>query len=284
MSELPNKRGPFRFVSNEEDHGEELWIMSYADMVTLLFGFFVILYSFSTVDDKKFDQMSEKLAESFKSEKITERSEEGITNEARRVRALQMLVSMLNLGDTVEEALPKIEHSFVEAKTSKSINDQIMGGVAAKNTDTIGDVKKHASKEFQTIELVLPAHVLFPSGGYRLSDKASKSLNDLASDIRNIAGLHEIEVVGHTDSAAPGKNDIYSSNFELSALRAGAVASILTKFGIEENKIRVRGLGSAQPLLAESDAGGRPIPGNRAKNRRVGILLKVRNASAQTSH
>ena len=284
MSESPNKRGPFRFVENDEDHGDELWIMSYADMVTLLFGFFVILYSFSTVDDKKFDQMSEKLAEAFKSEKTTDRPEEGISNEARRVRALQMLVSMLNLGETVEEALPKIENSYIEAKTTKTASDQILSGAVAKNMHTIGEVKKSSSKEFQTIELVLPANVLFPSGGYRLSKKASASLQDLASDIRNISGLHEIEVVGHTDSAAPGKNDIYTSNFELSALRAGAVASVLSKFGVEEKKLRVRGLGSAQPLLSESDPNGRPIAANRAKNRRVGILLKVRNAGVQTSH
>jgi chemotaxis protein MotB len=284
MSQMPNKRGPFRFASDDEDHGDELWIMSYADMVTLLFGFFVILYSFSTVDDKKFDQMSEKLAEAFKSEKTTERPEEGISNEARRVRALQMLVSMLNLGETVEEALPKIEHSYIDAKAQKSISDQVLNGVASKHIQTIAGVKKHTSKEFQTIELVLPSHLLFPSGGYRLSKKSASSLQDLALDIRNIEGLHEIEVVGHTDSSSPGKNEVYQSNFELSALRAGAVASVLSTFGVEEKKIRVQGVGSAQPLLDEVDAAGKAIPENKAKNRRVGILLKVRNKSAQTSH
>lgn len=269
-----------------EEHDEELWLVSYADMMTLLFGFFVILYSFSTVDDKKFAQMSEKVAEAFKNkdEKKVAEVDAGLSDDARQIRALQMLVSMLNLGDNIDEAVSKIETSFAEGKASENAKSVLVEKVAAKNKKLVASVEQSGGDEYQVVELVLPATTLFPSGGFNLSRGASSQLQGLAEDLRHVADLAEIEVLGHTDSQQPARDAGYDNNLALSSLRAGAVASALIKFGVDRRKITVRGLGDLKPIVSDLGKDGRPNAFNMAQNRRVTILLKVRRGHVPTSH
>lgn len=285
MARLSAKRRNQQHAATEEG-GDELWIVSYADMVTLLFGFFVLLYSFSTLDDKKFDQMTEKMAEAFKYRDVkkTSESEGGISEEARQTRAFQMLVSMLNLGDSLNEAIPKIEKSYSSGKSLENAKKLLTEKTAKDNKDLVASVEKSSNDQFQMVELVLPASALFPSGGYQLSKNAAISLQDIALDLRNVNDLAEIEVIGHTDSQAPAPSAVYKGNFGLSALRAEAVASVLTQYGVDKKRLTVRGMGDQRPLVPEYDKSGKPSPANMAKNRRVGILLKLRRQHAPLAH
>jgi chemotaxis protein MotB len=286
MSETPTKTGSLDISHDEGDHDEELWLMSYADMVTLLFGFFVILYSFSSLDEKKFDQMSEKVAEAFQSKGERKESDTNadVTREQRQIRALQMLIGMLNLGDSVDEAVQMIEKSFAQRKAEDGTKTLIAEKIEGRDYGLVQSVKKSDSVDIQTVELILPATTLFSSGGHRLSDEATAKLHELADDLRQAPDLAEIEVVGHTDGKAPGRGAIYDSNFTLSSLRAGAVAAALIRFGIDPKRVSVRGMGSLKPLVPERDGNGRPIVANMAKNRRVGILLKMRRAHVPAAH
>jgi len=273
----PGRRG------HEEEHVDELWLVSYADMMTLLFGFFVILFSFSTLDEKKFDQMTQKMGEVFDSTdaKKTSESDVGVSSETRQVRALQMLVAMLNLGDHVDEFVSKVEKSFAAGKDAEATK-ALVEKIAA---DDKGLVQSHRSPDnFHTIELVLPDASLFPSGGYRLTNNATEKLKTLANELRSVPNLAEIEVAGHTDAQAPTHNPLFDSNFTLSALRAGSVASTLIRFGVDDRKLTVRGMGSLKPLLPERDEQNRLILRNMAKNRRVTIILRVRNDNVPLAH
>jgi chemotaxis protein MotB len=285
MSDTPTKATPLAMVHESEDHDEELWLISYADMMTLLFGFFVILYTFSTLDNKKFDQMSEKVAEAFEAgAKKTSESDAQVSVEERQARALQMLISMMNLGDDVDSAIDNIEKSYAHTKASEGANAMIAEKLQGQDKQLVEAVASSNGDEMQTVELIIPSSTLFPSGGSSLSKEATAKLHALADDLRQTTGLAEIEVVGHTDGQTPGKGALYDSNFTLSSLRAGAVASTLIRFGIDPKLMSVRGLGSLKPLVPERDSAGRPITANMAKNRRVGILLKVRRAHAPKAH
>src|SRR4051794_26707088 len=90
-----------------ESH-EEPWLVSYADMMTLLFGFFVILFSLSQMDENKFTSVGKQLAEAFKGQVDKNETEVGMIMEARQIRALQMMVAMLNLGD-MEKVVESVE-------------------------------------------------------------------------------------------------------------------------------------------------------------------------------
>lgn len=285
MSEFPAK-SRHQDEEDDADHGDESWIVSYADMVTLLFGFFVILYSFSTLDDKKFEQMTEKMAEAFKSTEVTKSSESdlGVSAETRQLRAFQMLVAMLNLGDSVDDAIAQIERSFASEKAAENARAVLAEKAATRTKGLVKSVDVGEGDEFSTVELILPAQMLFSSGGHTLSKQAIEQLKLLAGDLRNVADVEQIEVTGHTDSVSPGKGAFYDSNFTLSSLRAGSVASALIRYGVDEKRLAVRGMGSLKPLVTERDEHGRLNPDRMAKNRRVSITLKVRRVHAATAH
>ena len=267
-----------------EEHDEELWLISYADMVTLLFGFFVILFSFSTLEEKKFDQMSEKVAEAFKSEdkkKVSE-SDVGVSGEERQLRAMQMLISMVNLGENMDDAVGKIEKAFAESKNDAAAKNVLMEKIAVDHRDLVKSAKSDDS--FHTVELVLPDTSLFASGSFQLSPQGGIKLKSLAADLQNVSDLMAIEISGHTDSRPPAGKSAFQNNFSLSSLRAGAVAEVLIRAGVEQKRLSVRGMGSLQPILPERDLDGHYLPANMSKNRRVTILLKLRDSHDPRAH
>lgn len=259
----------------DEEHDEELWLISYADMVTLLFGFFVILYSFSTLDEKKFDQMSEKVAQAFSSKEKMKTSESGmgVSGEERQMRAMQMLITMLNLGGNMDEAVANIEKTYSQAQNAGAAKNVLMEKVAEEHRDIVKGAK--ADDLSHTVELVLPDTSLFASGSYQLSPQGAAKIKSLAGDLQNTPGLLQIEVSGHTDGRQPTKNSTFQNNFALSSLRAGAIAEVLLRAGIEPKKLVVRGMAHLKPILPERDRDGNFLPENMAKNRRVTILLKL---------
>lgn len=267
-----------------EEHGEEPWLISYADMVTLLFGFFVILYSFSTVDDKKFDQLSAKVAESFKAPISSTKKAEadfGLENETRQIRALQMLVAMLNLGDNVPDAVKRVESVYQQHNTSTAVKDLLQDRLSPEKSKLIEELKDSGETSDDIVELVLPDTALFRSGGFTLTPESESELRQLAGQIRQADGIVEVAVVGYTDSQPPSSRTLFKDNFTLSSLRAGAVASALISGGLREDVISVRGMGSLRPRVPERDANGSIITANLAKNRRVQIVLKKKKHDAR---
>jgi chemotaxis protein MotB len=195
-----------------------------------------------------------------------------------------MLIAMMNLGTSVDDAVDKIEASYAQEKAADAVNALATANSGSGSAGLVGAVVNHATDEERTLELILPATTLFASGGYALSPGAAKKLHGLADDLRQADGIEAIEIVGHTDGEAPKSGAAYDNNFTLSSLRAGAVASALLRFGIDQRLLTVRGMGSLQPLAPERDGDGRPLTANMARNRRVSILLKMRRGHVKTAH
>lgn len=254
------------------DSHDESWLVSYADMMTLLFGFFVILYSFSTIDDKKYERMSDEIASAFKS---TEKSDidkvqtDDLGEDVRKIRALRMVVSMLNLGGTQEEAVAKIEKAYAKKEVSKSIEDLSQ---TLNDTGAGAGVSKSTQKAY--VDIIISENALFQKGGYEVDASAIPYIKALAADITTSADVGEVIVSGHTDSVAPSAGSLYKNNFVLSSLRAGMVADVLIRFGVDPHKIKVAGMGDLEPLMPEHDGKGNAIPENMAKNRRVQVTIK----------
>ena len=256
-----------------EEGGDDQWIVSYADMVTLLFGFFVILYSFSTLDEKKFEKMSEQMSKAFKStEEKGEKAADGMTSEERRIRALQLLVSMLNLGDSVDQAVKKIESAASAKADMEAVKEMMQEKLKKENGVSLIKAK---SMDSPTVEIVLPEKILFQPGMADLSVEAQKKIQSFGKDLLHIPGVEKIDVVGHTDSSAPGKNAVYKSNFALSSARAGAVATELLKAGIPPEMITVKGMADLEPLAASNTtAVNSALKPDPSINRRVHIILR----------
>ena len=269
------KRKPWD-MHDAEDGGDEPWLVSYADMVTLLFGFFVILYSMSTLDEKKFEQMSEKVAAAFKSTEDAGKKDSGLTNEARQIRALQLLVAMLNLGESVDQAVKSIEKAAATKTDMEAIKSALEEKLKNDPNVTLG---KSKPTELPSVELVLPEKILFQPGMAELSPEAQKKIQQLGHEFRKIDAIEKIEVIGHTDSSPPGKNAAYKTNFALSSARAGAVAQELLHSGIPPEMIAIRGMADLEPLVREETPGSPKTSPSISKNdpsinRRVHIILR----------
>jgi chemotaxis protein MotB len=258
-----------------EDHEEELWIVSYADMVTLLFGFFVILYSFSNLDDKKFDEMTKDMARSFRADVKKEDliAEESGTDQ--QLKAFKLLVTMLNIADSPEEAAKKIEQISQSEKTIEAAQE-LLEETAKKDNLSIKQLVSGSSGMEVLTEIILPELSLFSAGRADLIPGSEKKLHALAMDLRSVTDVREIEVVGHTDSSPVSKQSPYRDNFTLSSMRAGAVAQQLIKYGVPETMLSVKGMGGLRPIVPDKDPSGKYIAANMAKNRRVHIVLKRR--------
>ena len=259
----------------DEDSGEgELWLVSYADMVTLLFGFFVILYSFSTLDDSKFDQLSKELAQAFHKTKDDKNDSEkaALSDQDRQTRAFQLLISMMNLGNDTEEAIRQIESAASANSADETVKNIASTRLKVNDSNMIKTIQI-ATNQQKTVEIILPNETLFAKGSTEITPASAAKLKSFASDLRLMRGLVGIEVVGHTDSTPPASQNPSKDNFTVSSLRAGAVARALIQYGVDPRTLKIRGMGSLQPLAPEIDPQGRPLPQNMAKNRRVHIVL-----------
>jgi chemotaxis protein MotB len=282
MNKSPKRK---TWEETPRDHGEELWIVSYADMVTLLFGFFVIMYSFSTLDDKKFSQMGEQMAAAFQAKdeaKPKKNAAASVSGEARQLRAMQLMVAMTNLGSDMDDAVSKIERAYADKKSAEGLQKVVNEQIAPTQNVRVSSVTPQASAGHEdVIELVLPSATLFSQGSHALTPGAQEQLRQVAAKLVQAADLSTIEVVGHTDQSPPSSGSSYPNNFTLSSMRAGTVAEALMRGGVDPKLLVIRGMGSLSPLLPEKDRQGAWIPANMAKNRRVHLVLKRRPDAAR---
>ncbi len=248
----------------------EPWLVSYADLMTLLFGFFVVMYSFAVASPKNEDCVRLKLMEAFRSEKAVSGDDvsEGAQNAA--MRALELLVTMLNL-ESIEEVIQKIQDAEQRNREGEG-----------ENSDTRDKKDKLASDDLKALmgaeeikDLVIisvPVDVLFDQGTTTLRNESVPRLREVSAEIRKVANIDSIRVVGHTDSTT---NDVTRGldSWALSVVRASEVAKFLTKNEVAKTLVRVEGRGSSEPLLPEKDSSGGLLKENMKKNRRIEILV-----------
>lgn len=241
------------FDQGEPAENSNRWLVSYADFMTLLMAFFVVMYSLSQVSDDHFRVLSSTVAEAFSAKEAVN----PVENEG--VPQLSFAPSPIDLeGNALEDtqgnntltvpddflALSQVEDQQFE------VLDQSMPVASTGN-----------EKWFQ---IELPSEVLFKPAAAKLNDSASTLLADIAQKLQS--NDHIVRVEGFTDNA-PINSPQYPSNWELSASRAAAVVKQLVQLGIEPDRLSAVGHGAFRPVATNSTAEG------RALNRR--ILISV---------
>ncbi len=260
--------GSGKHVGHEDG---ESWLVSYADMVTLLFGFFVILYSLSQVDETKFSEFQKEIAETFGGEYVEKfGSEVGHVSANRQLRAFQMMMAMVSPGEDMNSVVKKIE--------KETQSDQAMGEISKaikkRMEKTDGVLRAGQANKELLIDLALPADTLFSSGSDQLMPAAKARIKEIADELVRMNGVLGIAVVGHSDSVQPPVRPGAPDNWALSSLRASAVARALIANGVDRRGVSVSGVGDLEPLFAERGADGKIIKENLARNRRVHLIVK----------
>ena len=240
-----------------ENH--ERWLLTYADMITLLMVLFIVLFAISQVDQKKFDALHDGLARSFGNARVLTGSEgilDGSTHQSvdpTRVTVTETPPAQ----DTAAAASPVQKDPGLE-----TLRQQIAAALAAKGLS--GAVRFEREQRGLVVD-VITDKVLFDLGSAQLRDEGRAVLDAIDPLLRNSGRYLAIE--GHTDDL-PIHGGPFPSNWELSAVRATTVLRYLVeKGGIAPDHVSAAGYADTRPIAANDS------PAHRARNRRVAIVV-----------
>jgi chemotaxis protein MotB len=273
----------------EEHENHERWLVSYADFITLLFAFFVVMYSISSVNDGKYRVLSETLTDAFLTsaqsmdpiqigEKVRTTlpvAGEYAASEPGTLESSDQNDPLDKLDEEVYDTKgkPEAEGAGLAAGTGegKARAEATLSDTADKLKSSLGsfideDLVSVTVTE-RGVEVEMKSKALFPSGSARLSRKAISMMRSVA---RILAPLpNQIEVEGHTDNV-PIKTILFPSNWELSATRAASVVHLLVRLNVNPDRMAAVGYGEHKPVAANSSADG------RQENRRVSLIVKTK--------
>lgn len=228
-----------------EHDNHDRWLISYADFVTLLFAFFVVMYSISSVNEGKYKTFSDSLSQAFSQQPAS-----AVPNPQE-----QMLKSLVDKRDArLGEQQRKVQAQM------KAVNDslqQVMGPLIDQ-----GLVGVHQTRRGVVVDI--SASTLFKEGEEKLQPGAKETLRQVALVLSR--ENQTIEVEGHTDDV-PIKTAQFPSNWELSSARASSVVRMLISDGVPEQRLVAVGMAANQPVEPND------TPEHRAKNRRVSVTI-----------
>lgn len=242
-----------RHESGHANH--ERWLVSYADFITLLFAFFVVMFASSQTDRAKARQVSDSVKKAF---------------EKNDVKAIVTAI----LGGTVDQAGngnammrgPGGDRSVTPAKSQQVV--ELLPSMKILTKELEKEIKAGKIKiSMESRGLVISFHqaALFPSGEAFVGPDNFESIGKVAAAIRLIPNPVRLE--GHTDSI-PIHTSRFRSNWDLSAARGVALLELLVgHFDVPGDRLSIAGYADNDPA-----ADNRTIEG-RAQNRRVDIVI-----------
>ncbi|KAB8030633.1 OmpA/MotB family protein [Fluviispira multicolorata] len=255
-----------------EFENHERWLVAFADMMTLLFALFVVLYAIAIVNTSKVKQVTESMQTAFGIKEEIPKEEGTIP---RGPTATEGIFRYIKGNTSREQILQKIirERAAIISAQAKAVEQKLSERLYG--TKQFPDSAKkpvdrviYVARDPEGIRITLLARILFAPGEYNLAPEASKLIQAVAEVLKGIGRV--IRVEGHTDNIPYERNGM--SNWELSTLRATSV----TKFLLNTNLFPVgsvypAGFAETRPL-AENDSAE-----NRALNRRVDLKILYDN-------
>lgn len=239
------------------------WMATFADLMALMMTFFVLLFAFSKVEEEKFKSIAGSMATAFGGVQYIKSNSEDPTPGME-----QGVVSR-----TGSMALP-IDQQTRQAVAQEVRQDQAEELRQRLETELAEEIVKQSlviEKEGDDVLIRFPEHVSFASGSATLVPTAIPLLRRV---VGVISDQRQIVVAGHTDNRPVGGGR-FSSNWELSASRAAAVADALIAEGsVQAGSVTVAGYADTRPIDSNDSAE------QRARNRRVEIIVKTTPATA----
>ena len=244
-----------RTKKHPEHENHERWLVSYADFITLLFAFFVVMFASSQGDKGKAQQVSDGVKKALEGENIS-----------------TLVAAVLN-GPREKPGKDKIKVPEVAApRTVEDRREQqlaeLMPSLRVLSSELSEEIKKgeiQISMTDRGLVVSFAQAALFPSGEDLIAAGAYESIGKVAAAITRLPNPVRLE--GHTD-ARPINTARFHSNWDLSSSRAIALLKILTeRFGVPTGKMSVAGYADTAPLASNDTEEG------RSRNRRVDIIV-----------
>jgi chemotaxis protein MotB len=218
-----------------ESAGMMRWLLTYADMITLLLALFIILFSISTINKVKLQRLVHDLGGGFNSQDAINNPPNGMTTSATK--------------DDLQAMQAQLQSYIQSQSLQKSVQTKIT----------------RDGKKRELVITLLSDKQLFDSGKADIKPFTKKILDEVYRQLKTRA--NEVRVEGNTDNV-PISNDQFPSNWELSAARATGVARyFVEEDGLAPRRISALGYGEYRPRVAnDTDA-------HRAQNRRVDVVI-----------
>ena len=233
----------------EEHENEERWLVSFADMMTLLFCLFMVLFAISSVNTSKFEALQRSLQDAFSG---------AVLSGGKSISATGSSPDDTSSKSDAEEK-KKAAQEEQDFRALKRRVDNL-----ARTASLKGKVNVSIRRRGLIIQL-LTDKVFFASGEATLKPSARLLVDKITGVVRD-ERRHPVVVEGHTDSL-PISGTQYPSNWELSGARAGAVVRDFEAEGVLARRMSVAGYSNQEPIASNSTSEG------REKNRRVEIVL-----------
>ena len=239
-----------------DDKMDDSWLLPYADMLTLLLALFIVLFSMSEIDVKKF----ENLASIFKSEFS---SGGGMINDGESIVTEEDSPEEEENDDEKDEDQDKEEEAFKEFQQLLDMQQIIEEYIV--DHDLADTLATQLSGE--GLLVTVRTDITFDSGSARVKENGQDIAKEMAQMISSDPP-HDIVVNGHADDR-PMENDEFASNWELSTMRAIQFMYLLIEESdLEPKWFSAKGYGEYHPLVENTSEE------NRAKNRRVEVLIQ----------
>jgi chemotaxis protein MotB len=272
-----------------EHESEERWLLTYADMITLLMALFMVLFSISSVNISKYETLQKSLKAAFSGNILPggkSVAQQGATANSANVPSKVELQAIEPVATEGSSAMQNsTAHGATTAPTAAASSSAAAAAATAaaqKQAAEFARIKAEleayaASHGFAksvkaTIEArglvirVLTDDLLFASAQATLDPRADGLLGEI-SQLLNLDETHPISVEGNTDNV-PIHSGLYPSNWELSTARASTVVRFLIAHGVGASRLTALGNAEQHPVDSNATAAG------RARNRRVEIVMR----------
>jgi len=234
-----------RKKKHPEHVNHERWLVSYADFITLLFAFFVVMFAVSQVDSKRVGRFTEAFSKAIGEDFFPDRGRGFMP--ASDVEGTQS-------GDHESSKVPQQIAELRDSLKTLSENNEALHGL-------------QVIQRRNELILRLADNIFFESGNDSLIAPAAQILHMLGPEL---ASRHvDLRVEGHTDDR-PIKTARFRSNWDLSTARATAVLAKLAAEGIEPSRLSAAGYGEFRPIASNATEDG------RKQNRRVDLVVAFR--------
>jgi len=270
----------------EEHENHERWLVSYADFITLLFAFFVVMYSISSVNEGKYRVLSDSMLAAFSDParslepiqvghlmRSPMQSETVLDRNKPVIELFRIPLPERDISEKLEKKLKEArEKAAREAEAREKARNNEIDAAAGALADSIEKAMADlvdaglidVRRDRRWIEVEIKSSILFGSGSAELAPGAKPVLRKLAEKLAPLNNT--IHVEGFTDNV-PIDNFEFRSNWELSAARAASVVHLFTDLGVRPERMAAIGYGEYRPIASND------TPGGRARNRRVVLVI-----------
>jgi len=255
------------FEESTDDSGG--WITTFADLMTLLLVFFILMFSMSSVQTERFQQVISSIQNSLQSTgSLIDFAGSGVNSSLIELPLSKPVASApVDVGVEPEKLASKQVQTQPSTNEGgdkwKQMANTLRSRLSSKEVDHL--VKVSLPKD-GVIAIQIQGSILFESGSTYLSYEVDPVLDTLLELFRQYHG-YSINIKGHTDNI-PISTDHYESNWELSAIRATTVLRYFLSRGVNPRRFTATGFGDAVPIASNTTIEG------RTKNRRIEFVLE----------